>query len=172
MHIPDAAENIIPYEIYPTQVGSKKILKAKRLNTALDLCTGSPQSVADKLKFARLSAGLHQDVLADIIGIDRATLLRYENGQVEEENMQVEWLMQIASICGTDKYYCCSPYHIFLLNDAGKQIKQYRKNIKLTQKKLAAKLGVDETTVKRWEQNKCKPPKYIVELVNNFNSTD
>ena len=146
-------------------MGQKKILKAKRLTSAMRLCTGNLESVADKLRYARLSAGFHQDTLADKIGINRSTLLRYENGQVAEENMEIEWLIEIAVACGMDKYFCCSPYHIFIIEDAGKQIKQYRKTTGLTQKKLAAKLGVWETTVKRWEQNRNKPPKYIWELV-------
>ncbi len=153
-------------------MGQKKILKAKRLATAIELCTGTLETVSDKLRYARLSAGIHQDTLADKIGIDRSTLLRYENGQVSEENMEIEWLMQIATVCGMDKYFCLSPYHIFIAEDAGKQIKQYRKNLGLTQKKLAAKLGVAETTVKRWEKNRNKPPKYIWELVDGSKAND
>lgn len=164
MHIPDAADNIIPYEIYPALVGKQRVLKAKRLSIAMKLCTGSLETVADKLRYARLTAGIHQDALADKIGIDRVTLLRYENGQIAEENMQVDWLIQIGSICGMDKYFCCSPYHVFLAEDAGQQIKQYRKRMGLTQKKLAAKLGVALNTVKRWEKTKTSPLKWLGSL--------
>jgi len=166
LHIPDAANNVIPYEIYPTLMGKQKILKAKRMGIAVKLCTGSPETVADKLRYARLTAGIRQADLAAGIGIDRATLLRYENGQVAEENIQVDVLIRIASICGKDKYFCCNPYHIFLGEDAGKQIKQYRKRTGLTQKQLAALCSVALTTVKRWEQNENKPPVYVWELVN------
>ena len=138
----------------------------------MELCTGELETVADKLRYARLTAGLHQDTLAAELGIDKATILRYENGQVAEENMETEWLIKIALVCGMDKYFCCSPYHIFIIEDAGKQIKQYRKSIGLTQKKLAAKLGVSETTVKRWEQKRNKPPKYVWELVSGFKPVD
>ena len=146
-------------------MGNKKILKAKRLTVAMRLCAESLDTVADKLRYARLSAGLHQDTLAAKIGIDRATLLRYENGQVSEENMQVELLISIASICGQVKYFCCNPYHIFLAEDAGKQIKQYRKLIRLTQKQLADRYGVAVSTVKRWERNENKPPIAVWEFV-------
>lgn len=146
-------------------MGNQKILKAKRLSVALKLCTGSLETVADKLRYARLSAGIHQDTLADEIGIDRITLLRYENGYITEENMEIEWLIKIAEICGMDKYFCCSPYHIFIINDASKQIKQYRKALGLTQKKFAALVGVSVTTAKRWEYKKNKPPKSVWELV-------
>ena len=153
-------------------MGQKKILKAKRLSVAMKLCNGSLKSVADKLRYARLTAGLCQDELAVKLGIDRVTILRYENGQVAEENMQIEWLVQIAVVCGMDKHFCCCPYHVFLLEDAGKQIKQYRKRMGFTQKKLAVELGVSVTTIKRWERNENKPPRLMWELVNNLGSHD
>jgi len=131
----------------------------------MELCTGNLESVADKLRYARLTAGIHQDALAREVGIDRITLLRYENGRIAEENMEVEWLIKIAIACGIDKYFCCSTYHIFIIEGADKQIKQYRQEMGLTQKQLAAKLGVAITTVKRWEQKKNKPPKCVWELV-------
>jgi transcriptional regulator with XRE-family HTH domain len=138
----------------------------------MKLCTGALESVSDKLRYARLTAGFHQDTLADYVGIDRCTLLRYENGHIAEENMEIDWLIKIALTCGMDKHFWCSPYHIFIIEDAGKQIKQYRKEMGLTQKKLAAQLGVWETTVKRWEQNRNKPPKHIWELVTGRKPID
>ena len=117
-------------------MGRAKILKAKRLTAAVRLCTGRLESVADKLLYARLSAGLHQNVLARKVGIDRCTLLRYENGHKAEESMEVAWLVKIALACGMDKYFCCNPYHIFIAEGAGQQIKQYRKAAGLTQKSL------------------------------------
>ena len=171
LHIPDVADNVIPYEIYSTQVGVKKILKSKRLTTAMRLCTGTLETVSDKLRYARLVAGFHQDALADKVGIDRITLLRYENGHVTEENMVIEWLIKIALACGMDKYFCCSPYHVFINEDVGMQIKQYRKEAGLTQKMLAAKLDVAVTTVKRWEKKINKPPKIVWELVSGISPT-
>jgi len=171
LHISNAEDNVIPYEIYPASMGEKKILKAKRLTTAMKLCTGELESVADKLRYARLSAGFHQDILAEKIGVDRSTLLRYENGQTTEENMDIELLIKIALACGMDKHFCCSPYHIFIIQDAGQQIKQYRKKMKITQKELATMLGVSVTCVKRWEQKINKPPKYVWELVSGLTST-
>jgi transcriptional regulator with XRE-family HTH domain len=149
-------------------MGRMRVLKAKRLTQAMELCTGAPETVADKLRFARLSSGVLQEDLAAEIGIDRATLLRYENGQVAEENMRVEALIKAAIICGRDKYFCCSPYHIFLAEDAGRQIKQYRKRAGLTQKQLAAACGVALNTVKRWESNEHKPPLSVWELVTSM----
>lgn len=81
--------------------------------------------------------------------------------------MQVELLVQVAIHCGLDKHFCCSPYHIFIARDAGAQIKQYRKNLGITQRELAAKLGVTRTTVRRWEKNENKPPKSVWELVTS-----
>ena len=146
-------------------MSEKKILKAKRLTAAIELCTGKLETVADKLRYARLMAGLHQDALADTVGINRSTLLRYENGQVKEENMIIEWLMKIALACGRDEYFCCSSYHVFIVQGAGAQVKNYRKSLRLTQRQLATLLGVNVTTVRGWELEKSKPPTYVWELV-------
>ena len=147
-------------------------MKAKRLTVAMRLCTGVFESVADKLRYARLSVGIHQDALAEGVGINRHTLLRYENGQVSEENMEIEWLIKIALACGMDKHFCCSPYHMFIMEDASEQIKRHRKEMGLTQKQLAARLGIWDTTVKGWEQKRNKPPKYVWELVSGLRSID
>ena len=165
MHIPDAANNVIPYEIYPTLVRQRSVLKAKRLRIAMRLCTGTLDTVADKLRYARLSAGMPQEEPAAWLGIDRTTLTRYEAGIMAEENMQAEVLVNAAILCGRKKYFCCNPYHIFVYKDAGKQVMRYRKNLGLTQVQLADRLGVTQTTVKRWERNVSKPPVSIWELV-------
>jgi len=39
----------------------------------------------------------------------------------------------------------------------GKDIRKFRKKLGLTQKELAAILGVDQVTVNRWENNKARP---------------
>ena len=170
LHISDAEDNAIPYVMYPVGVGGKKILKAKRLTAAMELCTGKLETVADKLRYARLMAGLHQDALADKVGIDRCTILRYENGQVKEENMVIEWLVKIALACGRGEYFCCSPYHVFIVQGAGAQVKQYRKSQGLTQRQLATQLGVNVTTVRGWELEKNKPPVYVSELISGTKS--
>ena len=168
LHISDAEENVVPYVIYPVGMGERKILKGKRLTAAMQLCTGSLESVADKLRYARLSAGLHQDALANMVGMSRSALLRYENGQVAEEYMEIGWLMDIALACGVDKHFCCNPYHMFILQDAGAQVKQYRLAVGLTQKRLAERLGVNVSTVKGWEWGKNKPPLRVWELVSSL----
>ena len=162
----------MPYEIYPDEMGQKKILKAKRLTTAMKLCTGELNTVADKIQYARLTAGLLQREIAEKIGMDRTTLTAYENGKIVEEHMDVKRLMEIALACGRDKYFCCSPYQIFLTEEPGAQIKAYRKSHGLTQKRFAEILGVWETTVKRWEWQKNKPPVYIWELISGARSID
>lgn len=149
-------------------MGQNKILKAKRLTAAVKVCTGNLESVSDKLLYARLSAGLLQEELADKVGIHHNTLLHYENGHIIEEHMEVKWLIDIALACDREKYFCCNPYHVFLVEAPGAQIKAYRKAHGLTQKGFAAILGVWATTVKRWEYEKNKPPVYVWELISGL----
>jgi len=98
--------------------------------------------------------------------------LRYENGQVKEENMIIEWLVKIALACGRDESFCCSQYHVFIVQGAGTQVKQYRKSQGLTQRQLAAQLGVNVATVRGWELEKNKPPIYVWELVSGLRSIE
>lgn len=51
--------------------------------------------VGDALRKARLSRGLRQDDLADLLGVDRSTIARYERGT---RSMNVSTLLQVAQV--------------------------------------------------------------------------
>jgi DNA-binding XRE family transcriptional regulator len=47
----------------------------------------------------------------------------------------------------------------------GEEIKEYRKNLEMTQEKFAAELGVSRNTIARWERNAVQPESWkLVEL--------
>lgn len=47
----------------------------------------------------------------------------------------------------------------------GKRIKEYRKNLEMTQEKFAEELGVSRNTIARWERNTVQPESWkLVEL--------
>lgn len=47
----------------------------------------------------------------------------------------------------------------------GERIKEYRKNLEMTQEKFAEELGVSRNTIARWERNKVQPESWkLVEL--------
>jgi len=113
--------------------------------------------IGDRIRYVRIQAGYGQKELAKLLGIDRVTLVRLENNQVSDWNMKTDLLVQIATICGFERTYCCDDYHRFIVDDCGGQIKAYRKEHHLTQQALADMLGVARTTIRRWEKNQDKP---------------
>lgn len=151
--------------------GSYYVLRAKRGHVALRLCLGASSRVSDKLVYARLSQGITQQQIVEDLGIERSKLIRYENGQIAENNMDIHILKQIAVYCNKDKYFCCSPYHIFLDNNPGEKIKLFRQSFGLNKKQWADKFRVSKKTVNYWESNKQRPPAYIFSLVSDFLNT-
>ena len=156
------------YQIEPVHVNTSKVAVCKKPDDVLFLYNLQPDDntpIKDKLRYVRLSAGYGQKELAEIVGIDRVTLTRLENGDVSEDNMKTHILIDIAHACGFDRTFCCNRYHTFIACDAGKRIKTYRREHRLTQAELAKKLTVALTTVKRWERNVCKPPSDKVQIM-------
>jgi len=92
-----------------------------------------------------------------MIGINRTTLIRLENGQISDEHMKTITLNKIAIACSRESTFCCDGYHIFMSDDYGEKIRKLRKEKGWTQINLASQLGVHATTVKRWEKRRSRP---------------
>lgn len=60
-------------------------------------------TVGTRIKERRLQLGLTADALADILGKNRSTVYRYENGEIE--NMPIDVLMPIAEALHTTPAY-------------------------------------------------------------------
>ena len=53
-------------------------------------------------------------------------------------------------------------------DDYAEQLKSYRKRNKVKQKELAGLLGVNDFTLRSWEQRKAKPPYHVWRLFKDF----
>ena len=138
-----------PYRIQPLPVGTKPFYRCKyphdtRFALEFDEATAS---IAEKVRFARITAGLEQEELAKMIEVDRTTLLRLENGQVTDEHTKTSTLIKIAVACGREATFCCDEYHSFMADGYGTRIRKI----------MSSRMGVALTTVKRWEQEKSRP---------------
>jgi transcriptional regulator with XRE-family HTH domain len=136
-----------PFYIQPIPV-SKTADSFERFDSSID--TESPLTVADKLKWHRLRCGLYQSEAAQALGVNRTTYSRYEEGDIEA--YPLDKLEIAAELFGVDIAELLDDYNLFLYRGQGRRIREIRKAAGLTQKQLAALLGVSVTTVKCWER--------------------
>jgi transcriptional regulator with XRE-family HTH domain len=125
----------------------------------LDLLSESDISrlpVHQRIRYARLSAGLSAVELAEMTGTYKSALSRYEMGKTTLQGMDVELLGRIAVACNRDKHFCMDEYHIFKA-DSDVYLREYMERNGLTNSGLAELLGVSETTVKNWKRGKACP---------------
>ena len=157
--IPGAKENTRPHTIMPLPVDSQPFYRCKypRDTQFAYQLEQDTATIADKLRYARITARLEQAELAELVDIDRITLIRLENGQVFDEHMRTSTLVKIAIACGREPSFCCDEYHAFMSGDYGEAIRKMRKSRKWTQIVLADSMGVNPTTVKRWEKRVSRP---------------
>lgn len=111
-------------------------------------------SMADKLKYYRYKSSLLQRQVAEYAGIDVSTYINYENPK--HEYYPIDKIELIAKLFKVDTLSLLDSYNNFLYYDQGRQIKQLRKRMKLTQSKFAKLYDVSNGTIKRWENNKAR----------------
>lgn len=110
------------------------------------------ESVADKLRWYRLTNCLLQKEVAARIGVYRTTYSHLESGLTDLYPLdKLEILAKLYRIHITD---LLDEYNLFVYNDQGKQIRALRKSMNLTQYEFGKKFGANHSRVKRWETNK------------------
>jgi len=114
-------------------------------------------STADKLRHYRYKKGLLQREVAEYANIERTTYSDYED--TERDYYPLDVMEQIAEVLEVEIIELLDEYNMFLFLGQSRQIKQFRKSLGLTQKVLAAQLGVNKTTYKRWEYGKVRMSK-------------
>ncbi|MDO4301093.1 MAG: recombinase family protein [Clostridia bacterium] len=104
----------------------------------------------EKLKYWRCKRGYLQREVAEAVGITRAMYMSYEkkNGFCPAEN-----LVKIAEFLGVDFKELAEDYHYFQLADNQcERIQKARKKLGLTKTKFAELMGVNRSTVYKWEK--------------------
>lgn len=116
----------------------------------------SELSISERIKIARISAGFTNEELSNKLGIFTSTLSRYENNQFYISRIDVNVLVNIALLCGREKYFCCDNYLIFKFNSQ-QIILNYMKTYSLNNSQMADKCNVSVTTIKSWKTKKYSP---------------
>ena len=109
-------------------------------------------TVSDKLKWYRMDRGFFQRDVARVMEIDRTTYSNYEENT--QDSYPLDKLEKAANLFGIPVTAMLDDYNLFLFRGQGKQIKELRKSMKLTQFQFAGFLGIPIGTLKNWEQNR------------------
>ena len=111
--------------------------------------TTPPENLPDKLRYYRQRAGLLQRDVARKLGIDRNTYSRYESPT--RERYPEEKLKALAELYGLPQKELSDGYNEFLKNQ-GDIISEKRRDLGLTQKEFAKRVGTKLANLKRWER--------------------
>lgn len=109
----------------------------------------NPHSLGEHIRKRRLEQNLFQTDIALIIGVEETSIYNWEN------NRSTPIIKHIPKII---EFLGYTP-DIFPHETLGEKLTYYRKIHGLSQKELAMKLGIDQTTLRRWERNERRPKK-------------
>jgi len=115
--------------------------------------------IGDHLKKRRLELGLLQRDVAERIGVTKCTIQYWENNRVAPA---VRFIPRISEFLGYD------PGADAHSSSLAEQLKNQRRKLGLSQKKLASLLGIDQSSVAGWETEKHKPTKKSLKHIRIF----
>ena len=104
------------------------------------------KSLGDHIRKARLDRRLLQQDVATLLGVDETSVWQWERNRTDP---QVHF---IPAICGFLGYAPWEPPEGFAA-----WLRQARRGSGLSRRNLAARIGVDPTTVDRWERGQGSP---------------
>ena len=126
----------------------------------LEFRAKKPQSAAypaelktygDHLRARRLELGLLQRQVGDEIAVDECSIYNWENNRAVPAVRVIPKIIQFLSYC---------PYTPGL--PISGQLTLWRHSLGLSQEEIAKRIGVDHTTLRRWETGRRQPaPKYV-----------
>ena len=117
------------------------------------------KTAGDHLRKKRLDLKLLQREVALILGVEEATIWNWENNYSSPK---------LHYIPGIIKFLGYVPFNTHA-KTFGERIVNKRRLLGITQKEMANRLGVDPSTLARWERNESRPmKKYLEKLAAYF----
>ena len=161
------------HKLFPMYLHSFRFIAPKKVSEAQKFALKFPtadkiETVADKLRYYRHQKGMYQSDVADYLGIDKSTYIDYESP--DRDYYSAEVMEKLAELFEVDVYDLLDDYNKFLYDGQGRNIKGFRKKLKITQEELARKMNVSLLKVKRWEQNKVRMFKFTWEKLISIQS--
>lgn len=109
-------------------------------------------TIGEKIAFYRKKRNLLSNELANLIGIDRVTMIRYENNQMD---CPYEIIVKIIEVLNVDKHLLMDEYLTFIDYPYSIFVKEKRKLLKLKQYELGEMVGVNRRQIEKWEHGAC-----------------
>jgi len=116
------------------------------------------ESLGDHLRKKRLDLRLLQKEVGQKLGVDKCTIYNWENNRTSPCLYSLPKIIRFLGY----KPYDNKPKTL------GEKLLCYRRVLGISQKELAQKLGVDPTTLARWERGKSKPMESSLKAINRF----
>lgn len=141
-----------------------KVIKGQEVFEKYDM-----NKICNRIRFAICMEQISHIQLAKEIGVSRDCIFRYTNLNFPEKSMNIEILKRIAEYFHKDRHYFCNSYHIFLDTVDGKEfLKNQRKELGITQKEYANKLGINLGIYKKYESGETKISEYVWSEITNM----
>jgi transcriptional regulator with XRE-family HTH domain len=115
------------------------------------------KTVGDRIRKRRLDIGLFQRQVAEKMGVDEETIFRWERN---ESRPAVRHIPAIVRFLG---------YNPFPEPESScERLVLNRRLLGLTQETMARRLGVDEATLRKWEQGRAQPSRRSLAILRRF----
>jgi|SRR5262245_19685779 len=115
------------------------------------------ETFGDHIKNRRLELGRFQRQVADELATDETTLFRWERNMARP---QIRYFPRIFKFLG----YVPLPDPVSLAD----KLRAARRTLGLTQKAFAEWLGVDPTTLRKWEQGRARPNRGSLKIIQMY----
>ena len=124
--------------------------------SSTSLSTGSAKTLGDHVRMKRLELGMLQKEVAQRLGVNKASVCNWENGC---SSPMLHLIPRVNEFLGYVPFLAAG-------SGLGERIIQFRRTHGIRQDELASQLGVDPSTLARWERSERKPLKPNLEKLD------
>ena len=113
----------------------------------------TPKTMGEEIRKRRLDLNLRQIDVAKIVGCDEMTVVNWEKGYASP---RIHHMPKVVEFLGFNPLQQC--------DTLAQRIVSHRTALGITQKEFARQLGIDPSTLARWERGERNPPAGLVAM--------
>jgi DNA-binding transcriptional regulator YiaG len=114
----------------------------------------------DHIRKRRLDLGLFQRQVAAQLGVDTDSVFRWESNETSPSILQIPRIIRFLGYNPFPKPKSFS-----------EELRESRRRLGLSQTAMARRLGVDSSTLRKWEQGRARPSPRSIQMLLDFNTT-